>query len=932
LFVYVEHILRYDDLISFTFTSSPVQSEQAPSAGCEAASKAFQTALQKNGGLPDSKQLAALFATCGAEAADPVELQDCEDRAMTLVEAAKERMLQLQGALEDLSPLDGLGHHPSDHHEDHSDPPRMLTLSVKMSSSGPPLGKIEVSETSTGSQLKYIIAGQTQFDAPKSSEQRLLHGDVIVRDHVALYKQGIRNGASLTLVRVEVSLLRRLEMLASAFRTLDSASLTGPGVKHLVKAASYFASEAQPHAPKRIDPALKVFVEFLKDAILFVQAVGKGMKPRSTCISVVERKIQVHMFEYAELPGYHFATAVYHLTCFTRASESESAAYISEFIAVLRKLQEEFLPNYLAWSASQHVLAEAEHTCTVAMEASRIGQQLIAREEGGIFSLEPSALFAQLESLSNQGIVVAAPHIEALTKAATVDVEELLESSDIADPAKRARFVEKLLAAQLAPAFCVTEVLSRLAKHLSHAGAMPHDIVYMTPVYQLVMAAVRIVSKPGEIDITFADARKLLEKPGALAHRLETWRPMQDGSVAQLRSAETALLGLWGTFRTGTFHSLHSHDERHRTLFAWASLAVSMAPLLEAAAALAPAHKAVKAAADDMKRQATETSVPDSEEIAWQKVREALRDVNSGKPTPGEPWLWLRLVGCKDPEAYYVKNDLKIETKKIETPIKVAEDVMAAGYPADQATTAPPQRTSPERAADANEQDVSPIAKDASAIAGDNPSGDDTYAFDQSRTANEESYAFDQEPSGAQEQDPYGQAFDESEADNAASPGRVGSAYSQDDFEFEGDRSVQQPAKASPNPGAYSQDEDAFENDEGSPPNTAGERDYTAEFEADFEQADDEAGDDEFQNFPARFDDANSSNQLTAKDRARSDSNEFEFEADDSGTVKHRDSQYSNSEFEGDNTPVEKKLPGGKNCATDFEAEDEYNDFEEDED
>lgn len=966
LFVYLQHIFRYDELLTATFASAPQHSAQHPPAGCEASWKAFQASLQK--GLPESGQLAALFATCSCEAADSAILQSCEDRGTALVEAARQRMLKLQEQLEDLSPLEGLGR-ASANNEGRGDQPRTLTLEL-CEKSGAFLGKIDVSDAATGTQLKCLIAGQAQFDAPKSSEQRLLNGDAIVRDHTTLARQSIRNGSTLTLVPVEVSLHRRLEQLISSIRSLDPSSLSGPAAKHLLKAASYFSCDGYPQ--KRTEAVLKTFVDFLKDAILFVQAVGKGMSLQQSCMSVCERKIQVHMFEYGELPAYHFATVLYHLTGFVQCAGEEAAAIVSELTTVMRKLFEEFVPKFFSWASSLQALEESERTCSLATEAARMGMWRQGGRKGGILSLEPSAVFEQLESLSAAGIVAAAPHIEALSDAAASDVQELLESEDIAHLGKRARHVERLLAAHLAPVLRVTDTLSRLSKLLVPPGAIPQDVTYLTPVYQLVIAVSRIFGKPGEADITFTKAKRLLEQPGLLASRLETWRPLRDGSVQQLRSAETILLGLWGTARAGAWHPQPEHDERHRILFAWAALAVSLAPLLSAALALAPAHATVKAAADGMKRRAEETSVAVAEEHAWKQVREALRVLRCEPPvSKEEPWLWLQLIGCTDPKAYYTQHQFFIEAPK-------ATAVASSGYPAGSSSedakakknAAPPQSQRPPNAGAEPREKVAHLAAaksntyDSMASEGTFDEGTFDEDSDEARTPPKRQQSAQDSEGGQdfddyeEEKDPYSDVFD---AAPASPVSQGGGAYSQDEFDFDYDRSPA-TAKASPSfekqcsqnyseadctqeddfeaENDCTQGGDEFEDDnDRTPPDTAGTETEDAaegEFEADFEQADEEPGDDEFENetLSPHFEAPDTSNQPNPADlsesRQRSESNGDEFE-DEAATLAHQVSKYDTSDcFEDDASPQADKLQKLETYGSGFEDDGYENEFEDD--
>jgi hypothetical protein len=560
LFVFIEHIFRYDDLLSATFISDtelgPPTTEAERQSRFDAGWKAFQAALKDCSGLPDNRQIAALFLSCGGQVTD---LQRCDASASKLVEVTRSRMLKLQASLEDISPFSIVNHDLANNGAAPAGPPSSLTLSMQ-AASGKVLGKIQISDQATGLQLKQLLAVQSDFDAPSANEQRLQNGAVAVQDNKKLASQGIRNSTALTLSRGEVPLVKRMAQLHSTLRALDPSALAGPGTKHLMKAASYFASDEQP------SKYLKVFVEFLHSAIVFVEEVTKGQQPSSSRIVVCERRIQTQMFEFGELPVYHFSVVVYFLKSFVSASQGEVAAVFSEFISVVRKLYDEFLPLYFAWSSSAQAVEEAEEARRSCADASAFGQQLLSGKSGSIFSLQPAAVLEQLEALSANGIVAAAPHMDALSKAAAREVAGLLESPDLAHPALRPGHIEKLLAAHLGPVWRATELLGRLGKRLAIPGAVPQDVVQVSPVYHLMVAVFRIFSKPGDADMEFVEIRRHLAQPKQFAERLATWQPVRDGSVDQLRSAENLLLRLWHVL-AGTIHSDASHDGRHRALF-----------------------------------------------------------------------------------------------------------------------------------------------------------------------------------------------------------------------------------------------------------------------------------------------------------------------------------------------------------------------------
>jgi hypothetical protein len=280
-------------------------------------------------------------------------------------------------------------------------------------------------------------------------------------------------------------------------------------------------------------------------------------------------------------------------------------------------------------------------------------------------------ILEQFKVLSAQGIAIAAPHLEGLRRSSAQQVAMLLGSVEISVPPSRSRFVEELLSAYLRPVFSAMRVLEHLSAQLNHPGAMPHKVPHIAHVYQLIVVILRILGASNDADTTFANAKHLLEEPKALADKLMKWHPLHGTSVQQLQSAETALLKLWPVYQTCGFHLQHSEDVRHRVLFTWGSLATSLVPLLPAARALGPVHTAVKKACEKMKDLSADMSLEDVEEATWARVRAELH-------RPEEPWWWLRVIGCQDPQSVYKRCGLEYSGPPL-----------SVGYPMENSTLSP---------------------------------------------------------------------------------------------------------------------------------------------------------------------------------------------------------------------------------------------------
>lgn len=116
--------------------------------------------------------------------------------------------------------------------------------------------------------------------------------------------------------------------------------------------------------------------------------------------------------------------------------------------------------------------------------------------------------------------------------------------------------------------------------------------------------------------------------------------------------ARQLLSQAWGWFATGC-----GGCQPLQSLYAWASLAVALEPLLPAARAVALADGHVR------DKQFTSD--------AWRSARRALYE-------PVEPWRWLGLLGCEAPREFYDSCGLQPEAEDLDA---LCEDTMA-GTPA----------------------------------------------------------------------------------------------------------------------------------------------------------------------------------------------------------------------------------------------------------
>jgi len=729
------------------------------------------------------------------------------------------------------------------------------------------------------------------------------------------------------------------------------------------------------------------FLEFLKDAVAFLQDAAKGKSPHRTRITFCERKIQASMFESAELPVYQFTTVMYFLqryalSCKTDAMREASRVF-SEFSAVLRKLYDEFLPLYFAWSASAQAVHEAESVSTCASEVASLDQQLKS-EIGDVFKLEPEELAEQLESVSTLGLMVGGPHVEALTKAATRQVTDLLKSPDLDHQGRRLRQIEKILAAHLNPVYTISQILGKLGKQLSKPGAPPRgfqEVVYLAPFSQLMVAVFRILAKPGQPDIEFAEAKKELQN--GLGSRLSEWQPLKEASVKQLRRARVLLVKIWSILRTGPLHPDPTHNERHRALFAWAAMATSLIPLLPAAQALKPVHDAVKTIVDGVKRKAEESSVAEAEKSSWVLVCQALHKKE-------EPWWWLRLIGCEDPKGFYVRHGLAVNTSAPLPDVKEPNTEEDEEYEEDEfaeysASPSVSQPTADANRAQNKRQSRNSRSQDDGRASVKQEGTRLTHAQSTFSQAYSQDGFEDDDPGSVQQrgtsfshaksaysQDGFetddDQAYVQQEAPRMSQRASVASSI-KDDFEDDDPASVQQRGTSfSHAKSAYSQE--GFETDDDQAdvqqeaPRMSQRASLASSFPDDFEDDDEEDDDDDDYERDEKPSVPKGNVQQQANPAASLQGSQDDFDADfeqddDSREAKPmtfasdkaghrepvRDSRYSQESFEQDDSPVAAKRDASKYSgefefepddspqvghAPTEEADDVYEDFEED--
>lgn len=145
----------------------------------------------------------------------------------------------------------------------------------------------------------------------------------------------------------------------------------------------------------------------------------------------------------------------------------------------------------------------------------------------------------------------------------------------------------------------------------------------------------------------------------------------EEAAFKGIEPAAKLLLPLWEWYTEGCGGS-----DQLRRLFSWAVVAVSVGPLLEASIALGPAYELLRSA---IARIDAEDAKKDDGKGKKKAVAEAWREVKKVLQHDVEPWWWLRLVGCSDPEHYYRVHKLDTDPAQ---PAAAATPAMKPATPA----------------------------------------------------------------------------------------------------------------------------------------------------------------------------------------------------------------------------------------------------------
>jgi len=694
LFEFMKHTFDYYDLLR----KASLDSGATGDSGRPLVQQPEVAQQLLHSGLIQSRTIAGAWVICGGYVC---EIDKCIHQAKEHENCAAIELERVAGQLAEIAcftePEDGDADTLDD--EKFSDEahghPEKVTIIVRRDS-GDMCGTLEVIDTSTGEELKQLLA--STFVTPPASEQELIWGLQPIHNRMTLSQQGIKIEAVLTMLHkpLRTSLQERLlhchmalqsQTLVDAFSTsecslrvasnlcgvgFDAAETLKPGgvtrtggiaaatsgQKTLGVSSSTMLLKRHWH-----DIVLDTMCSMLDDARRLVDEASQERRPFCTEI-VFHVSIQRANPNALDLPMGNLTEAA--RTLHDIPGDASLGQVITECVSALRYFYEEFLPVYLAWGSAAEAFEKTKLSVQKAKEVSAfvkdvVVMPLIANGDTDTYCSEAlGATIAQVVSLGRQGVALAAPHVDRACLAAHHQLASILSSSTATTPGQRLQLIASLFECHSGPITHFNQVLAEIAGcldcyNLASALKAPKvdewvldDCLAPMKITQLVVAAVWTFQSQCTQDKELDQAQLQLADSLSIRDSLLAWSPLRDGSGAQLAHAKALLLRLWGCFGAGS-----SCSQTLQQLFAWLTLAASLSSIVLVAQELAPWHEAVRKALARL--QGLEgIALECAEDDAWANLRLELY-------RSGEPWLWLRLMGCEAPQEFYNRFGLEPE-------------------------------------------------------------------------------------------------------------------------------------------------------------------------------------------------------------------------------------------------------------------------------
>jgi len=279
-------------------------------------------------------------------------------------------------------------------------------------------------------------------------------------------------------------------------------------------------------------------------------------------------------------------------------------------------------------------LSKAESAVEFAVGLLPMTSPFSCEGESGVREVS-NAVAQQMRRLAFRGLALPALHIEHIRKAIDRAGLALFSARPSGDPVGRLRWAEAATAIQLAPMPALESALADIASSIDPAAlavAVAPTTSPSSEIVRLLAAAIWVASSDCRCDASWRTSRQyVLNDPSVFVRSLAAWKPSTDASASRLTRARELLQDVWGWFALGS-----ARNPALDRMFAWASLAVTMTPLVEAAQRLLPVHAELRKGLQRIQR-----APPDQARSVASKAWTAALFLLDAS---GEPWWWLELI------------------------------------------------------------------------------------------------------------------------------------------------------------------------------------------------------------------------------------------------------------------------------------------------
>jgi len=485
-----------------------------------------------------------------------------------------------------------------------------------------------VSARASVRRLKQALADATGISP--AAQRLFLEGSAPLEDSDCLEDQGVDSGVVLTLVQLPPPLLRRLENSRSSLQSLTSKDQADKVSRQraLEPIQQLRLTEAAASVPVMLQALEQASSELRKGPSAAGLAVPRLVADVSTA--------RLLSFSGSTVPIGALAAAAGAVNPWATGALPVA---VTEFVQTVPFFFEHFVPLRAAWVAAEAVAAEAAEALLRARRSK-------------------AAILEGAELLS-AGLCEA--RTQCWRQASEKEVVGLLAAggpgAGAASEAKL-RWVERLLVAQLRP----LEPNGRQALAAQVEAICEMDIVNFITSGSTVSTSSSSRSQAGfcglvgslswllqgkcKKELSWQDACAWMTQKSDFIKSLRSWDPLRHGSAQKLECARKFLL----TQSLSWFAEGCDGCQPAQRLFAWAAMAISLAPLLPRAQALTPAWKAATSALSHADPSYMSEADADS---AWDRVRSELN-----QETEVDPLWWLRLCGCATAVAQSIHDDL----------------------------------------------------------------------------------------------------------------------------------------------------------------------------------------------------------------------------------------------------------------------------------